>query len=98
MKDLKEVTRYLQHLQMYELVRLGRELRLNYTNLVRLKHTNSKPEKMLSAMFEAWLAGEGEGGRESSDSPPTWRRLCTALRRLGLTDVATKIASEKVNQ
>ena len=85
---------------MYELVRLGRELHLNYTNLMRLKHINSKPEEMLSAMMEAWLAGEGEGKGEgeSSDLPPTWRRLCTALRRLGLTDVAMKIAKEKVNQ
>ena len=85
---------------MYELVRLGRELRLNYTNLMRLKHINSKPEEMLSAMFEAWLAGEGEGegGGESSGFPPTWRRLCTALKRLGLTDIATKIAKERVNQ
>ena len=87
---------------MYELVRLGRELRLNYTNLVRLKHTNSKPEGMLSAMLETWLAGEGKGegerGGESSGFPPTWRRSCTALRRLGLTDVATKIVKEKVNQ
>ena len=99
MEDIEEIKLYLSHLETYELVRLGRELHLNYTNLVRLKHTHSKPTELLGAMMEEWLVNGGEGGAEGmANLPPTWRRLGVALKKAGLSDVARRVTNERVNQ
>ena len=79
---------------MYELVRLGRELHLNYTELVRLKHTHSQPGEMVTAMMILWLADDGGMAR----FPPTWRRLSAAVEKIGQIGVARKITKERINQ
>ena len=96
LSDIKEVSGYLTALQSYELVRLGRELRLNYTNMMRIKHLNSEPANLRAAMLEAWLTNEDEGGQRAH-ATPTWKRLSVAIGKVGYDDIAKKIIDEKVN-
>ena len=92
--DLRAVTPYLRHMQIYEIIKLGRELHLSYTNLVRMKHTHTWRDRLLEAMLEAWLLKEDK----VCYFPPTWKRLSTALRKVGQSYVANKIMAEKVNR
>ena len=83
----------LKPLQHYELLRLGRELHLNYNNLLALINSHAQPEGMLAAMLEVWLTSEEEGLKHY---PPTWRRLSVALRNIGLSFIARKIVRDKL--
>ena len=86
---------YLKPLQHYELMRLGRELHLNYANLLTLMNTHAQPEGMLTDMLEVWLTSEEEGLKYY---PATWRRLSVALRKIGLSFIARKIIRDKFNR
>ena len=86
---------YLKPLQHYELLRLGRELHLNYDNLLATMNSHAQPEGMLAAMLEVWLTSEEEGLKLY---PPTWRRLSVALRNVGLSFIARKIVRDKIRR
>lgn len=96
LQDLAAVGVYLKPLQHYELLRLGRELHMNYDNLLTLMNSHThQPEGMMTAMLEVWLKNQEEGLKHY---PPTWRRLSVALRNVGLSFIARKIVRDKIRR
>ena len=86
MKDLSNISEFLNDLNIEQLQKIGCKLGLSFPKLERMND-------LLSGMIAAWL--REEDNVTTTSSPPSWTSLVIALEAVGQKGIASKIKKGK---